>query len=77
MNRTRPCRPIRRLAGTLAALAAALLAATAASPAAMALPVPPVGGGDGTVPPAGRFPALKAGRVGGRVRGEGDHDHDC
>jgi hypothetical protein len=49
MNRTRPFRPIRRLARILAALASALLAATAAAPAAFALPVPPVGGGDGTV----------------------------
>jgi hypothetical protein len=51
MNRTRPSRPIRRLAGILAALAAALLAAATAAPAAFALPVPPMGGGDGTVPP--------------------------
>jgi hypothetical protein len=51
MNRTRPLQPIRRLASALAALAAALLAATAAAPAAFALPVPPVGGGDGTPPP--------------------------
>ena len=52
MNRTRHLHPIRRLASALAGLAAALLAATAAAPAAFALPVPPVGGGDGTVPPA-------------------------
>ena len=51
MNRTRPFRPIRRLAGILAALAATLLAAATAAPAAFALPVPPVGGGDGTPPP--------------------------
>jgi hypothetical protein len=50
MNRTRRFRPIRRLASALAGLAGALLAATAAAPAAFALPVPPVGGGDGTVP---------------------------
>jgi hypothetical protein len=46
MNRTRPLRPIRRLA-------IAPAAATAA-PAAFALPVPPVGGGDGTVLPPRR-----------------------
>jgi len=51
MNRTRPFRPIRRLVGALAALAAALLAvAAAAAPAAFALPVPPIGGSDGTPP---------------------------
>jgi hypothetical protein len=50
MNRTRPFRPIRRLACALAGLAAALLAATAAAPAAFAVPVPPMGGGDGTPP---------------------------
>ena len=50
MNRTHPFRPIRRLASALTALATALLAATAAAQAAFALPVPPVGGGDGTVP---------------------------
>jgi hypothetical protein len=50
MNRTHSLRPVRRLASALAALTAALLAATAAAPAAFALPVPPVGGGDGTVP---------------------------
>jgi hypothetical protein len=50
MNRTRPFRPIRRLASTLAALATALLAATAAAPAAFAVQIPP-GGGGGTVPP--------------------------
>jgi membrane protein implicated in regulation of membrane protease activity len=52
MNRTRPFRPLRRVAGTLAALAAALLAAAVAAPAAFALPVPPGGGGDGTVAPS-------------------------
>jgi hypothetical protein len=51
MNRTRPFRPIRRLAGALAALATALLAAAAAAPAAFALPVPPVGGGGTVAPP--------------------------
>jgi hypothetical protein len=52
MNRTRSFRPIRRLAGILAALATTLLAtATAAAPAAFALPIPPVGGGDGTLSP--------------------------
>ena len=50
MNRTRPLRPVRRLAGALAALAAALLAAAAAAPAAFALPVPP-GNGGGTLSP--------------------------
>ena len=45
MNRTRPLRPIRRLAGTLAALATTLLAVIAAAPAAFALPQPPLGGG--------------------------------
>jgi hypothetical protein len=52
MNRTRPFRSIRRLASTLAALATALLAATAAAPAAFALPVPPGGSGNGTLPPS-------------------------
>jgi hypothetical protein len=52
MNRNRPLRPIRRLAGILAALATALLAITAtAAPVAFALPVPPVDGGGGTLPP--------------------------
>ena len=53
MNRTRPLRPIRRLAGVLAALATTLLAVTAtAAPAAFADPVPPMGGGGtGTPPP--------------------------
>jgi len=51
MNRTRPFRPIRRLAGALAALAAALLAAAAAAPAAFADPVPPMGGGTVAPPP--------------------------
>ena len=41
MNRTRPFRPVRSLAGILAALAAALLAAAAAAPAAFARPAPP------------------------------------
>jgi hypothetical protein len=51
MNRTRPFRPIRRLAGVLAALAAALLAAATAAPAAFAVPAPPVGGGETVAPP--------------------------
>ena len=51
MNRTRPFRTIRRLAGALATLAAALLAAAATAPAAFALPVPPVGGGGTVAPP--------------------------
>jgi hypothetical protein len=52
MNRTRPFRPIRRLAGILAALATTLLATAATTaPAAFALPIPPVGGG-GTLPPS-------------------------
>ena len=48
MNRTRPLRPIRRLAYTLAALATALLAATAAAPAAFARPIPLAPGRDAT-----------------------------
>jgi hypothetical protein len=49
MNRTRPFRPIRRLASVLAALATALLAtAAAAAPAAFAKPVPLVPGRDPT-----------------------------
>ena len=52
MNRTRPFRPVRRLAGILAVLATTLLATAATTaPAAFALPIPPVGGGDGTVQP--------------------------
>jgi hypothetical protein len=51
MNRTRPFRTVRRLAGALAALAATLLATTTAAPAAFALPQPPMAGGDGTPPP--------------------------
>jgi hypothetical protein len=51
MNRTRPFRLIRRLAGTLAALATALLAAAAVAPAAFARPAPPMDVGGGTPPP--------------------------
>jgi hypothetical protein len=51
MNRTRPFRTVRRLAGTLAALTATLLATATAAPAAFALPQPPMAGGDGTPPP--------------------------
>ena len=51
MNRTRSLRPVRRLAGILAALATTLLATATAAPAAFALPEPPMGGGDGTLPP--------------------------
>jgi hypothetical protein len=51
MNRTGQLHPIRRLVSAVAALATALRTATAAAPAAFALPVPPVGGGDGTPPP--------------------------
>ena len=51
MTRVRSFRPVRRLAGVLAALATTLLAAATAAPAAFALPEPPVGGGDGTLPP--------------------------
>jgi hypothetical protein len=52
MDRTRPFRPVRRLAGILAGLAAVLLAAAAtAAPAAFALPAPPLGGGGTVVPP--------------------------
>jgi hypothetical protein len=47
MNRIRRFHPVRRVAGALTVLAAALLAAASAAPAAFALPVPPVGGGDG------------------------------
>jgi len=43
MNRTRPIRPVRRWALTLAALATTLLAATTAAPAAFARPLPPMG----------------------------------
>jgi hypothetical protein len=51
MNRTRPLRPIRRLAGILAALATALLAVTAtAAQAAFAVPPPP-GPAATTLPP--------------------------
>jgi hypothetical protein len=50
MNRTRPFRPIHRVAGTLAALAAGLLAITTAAPGASALPVPPGDSGSGTGP---------------------------
>jgi len=50
MNRTRPFRPVRRLAGILAALATTLLATATTAPAAFALPQPPMAGGDGTPP---------------------------
>jgi len=65
MNRTRPFRPIRRLAGMLAALAAALLAAATAAPAAFAIPVPPMGGGDGTVAPPPPVQTVVAGGMPG------------
>jgi hypothetical protein len=68
MNRTRPLRPIRRLAGILAALATTLLAAvTAAAPAAFALPVPPVGGGDGTVAPPPTVQVVAGGMPGWQI----------
>ena len=70
MNRTRPFRPARRLAGTLATLATALLAAATAAPAAFAIPVPPMGGSGGptTIPePPGwyKHPPLPLGHVTG------------
>jgi hypothetical protein len=74
MNRTRRFRLIRRIAGVLAGSAATLLASTAVAQAALALPVPR---GRRCDRATGRFPVLEAGRAGGRVRGEGDHDHDC
>ena len=67
MNRTRPLRPIRRLAGIVAALATTLLAAAAAAPAALALPVPPVGGGDGTVAPAPTVQVVADGMPGWQI----------
>jgi hypothetical protein len=60
MNRTRPFRPIRRLAGILAALASALLAA-AAAPAAFARPIPLAPGRDATV----QLPPVQTVIVGG------------
>ena len=56
MNRTRPFRPVRRLAGALAALAAALLAAAAAAPLAFAPSPSPPGqaGGPCSPPPVAR-----------------------
>ena len=67
MNRTHPFRPIRRLASALAALAATLLAATTAAPAAFALPVPPVGGGDGTGPPPPVHTVITGGMPGWQI----------
>jgi hypothetical protein len=61
MNRTRPFRPIRRLAGILAALASALLAAAAAAPAAFARPIPLAPGRDATV----QLPPVQTVIVGG------------
>ena len=67
MNRTRPFRPIRRLAGVLAAMASTLLTVTAAAPAAFALPVPPVGGGDGTVTPPPTVQIVTGGMPGWQI----------
>ena len=68
MNRTRSFRPIRRLAGILAALATTLLtAAIATAPAAFALPVPPVGGGDGTVAPPPTVEVVAGGMPGWQI----------
>jgi hypothetical protein len=61
MNRIRPFRLIRRLAGTLAVLAGALLATATAAPGASALPVPPRNGGSPAVPP----PVVRTVVVGG------------
>jgi len=71
MNRTRPFRIIRRLAGALAALATALLAVTAAAAqAAFAVPPPP-GPAATTLPPEPpgwyKHPSLSAGHVTGPV----------
>jgi hypothetical protein len=65
MNRTRPFRPLRRVAGILAALATALLAAAVAAPAAFDLPVPPGGRGDGTVAPLPPVQVVVAGGMPG------------
>ena len=56
--------PIRRLAGILAGLAGALLALTAASPA-LAVNVPPPGGGAGTVQPPPQVHAIVTGGMPG------------
>jgi len=47
MNRTRPLRPIRHMAGALATLTAALLVAVTVAPAAFADPIPPLEGRTG------------------------------
>jgi hypothetical protein len=68
---------IRRILAAPGTLAGALLAFTAATPAA-ADSLCPLAGGALVIPTSdGRFPAPAAGPVSGRVRGEGDHDHDC
>jgi len=65
MNRTRPLRPIRRLAGILAALVTTLLAAATTAPAALALPVPP--GDGGGMPPAPLRTVVVGGMAGWQI----------
>jgi hypothetical protein len=62
MNRIHP---IRRLAGILAGVTGALLALTAASPAALAVNVPPPGGGAGTVQPPSQVQTIVTGGMPG------------
>ena len=58
MNRIHP---IRRLAAILAGVTGALLALTATSPAALAVHVPPPGGGAGTVQPPSQVQTIVTG----------------
>ena len=62
MNRIHP---IRRLAAILAGVTGALLALTATSPAALAVHVPPPGGGAGTVQPPSQVQTIVTGGMPG------------
>ena len=67
-----PIRRIRRIAGVLAGLACAWFGLAVAAPAAFALPVPPIGGGSGSVtaptqPPAGVHTVVVGGMAGWQI----------
>jgi hypothetical protein len=67
-----PIRRIRRIAGVLAGLAGAWFGLAVAAPAAFALPVPPTGGGSGSVtapiqPPAGVRTVVVGGMAGWQI----------